>query len=67
MNTDDKTGGAVALYVDRILNYNVVEKMTIVIGSLLECVTTEICMENKKKIGKHCIKKKPLIKLMKYS
>jgi len=42
VNRKNKSGGGVALYVDKTLNYKVVESMTTVIDNLLECITIEI-------------------------
>lgn len=55
INRVNKSGGGVTLYVDKDLNYKVVEKMSMVVDNLLECVTIEMCMEKKKNISVSCI------------
>jgi len=59
INRVNKSGGGVTLYVDKDLNYKVVEKMSMVVDTLLECVTIEICMEKKKNIIVSCIYRSP--------
>ena len=58
-NRENKTGGGVALYVDRNLNYKVVNEMTTAIGNVLECLTVEFSMENKKNVIVSCIYRAP--------
>lgn len=49
-NRVKKSGGGVAIYVDKRLKYNVVKSMTAAVDNLLECITVEICVEKVKKI-----------------
>ena len=58
-NRENKIGGGVALYVDKNLNYKVVEKLTTVVDNVLECVTIEILMEKTKNIRVSCIYRTP--------
>ena len=48
INTEEKTGGGVAIYVDKNLKYRLVEKMTRVMNDIFECITVEIYMKKKK-------------------
>lgn len=48
VNRETKLGGGVALYVDKNFRYKIVDKLSTVVDNLLECVTVEILMENKK-------------------
>lgn len=59
INRENKNGGGVALYVDKNLNYKVVEEMSTVVDNLLECVTIEICLEKKKNMIVSCIYRAP--------
>ena len=45
INSVNKNGGGVALYVDKNFNYKVVEEMSTVVDNLLECVTIEMLRE----------------------
>ena len=47
------------LYVDRNLNYKVANEMTTAIGNVLECLTVEFSMENKKNVIVSCIYRAP--------
>ncbi len=47
----NKSGGGVAMYVDKNLNYKVVESMTTVIDNLLECITFEVCQRKKRMLS----------------
>lgn len=58
-NRKNKSVGGVAVYVDKTLNYKVVECMTTVIDNLLECITIEICKEKKKNVIISCIYRAP--------
>ncbi len=48
-NRENKTRGGVALFVDKNLNYKVVENLSTVVDYLLECVTIELLTEKKEK------------------
>ncbi len=48
MSRQNKYRGDVASHVDKNFKYKVVEKITTVAGNILECITIEICMEQKK-------------------
>ena len=41
MNREGKTGGGVAVYVDRNLKYKIVENMTRVTKDVFECISVE--------------------------
>lgn len=59
VNRRNKSGGGVAVYVDKNLNYKVVESMTTVIDNLLECITIEIYKEKEKNVIISCIYRTP--------
>lgn len=59
INRKNKGGGGVAIYVDKNPNYKVIESMTTVVDSLLECITIEICEEKNKNIAVSCIYRTP--------
>lgn len=59
INRNGKVGGGVAIYVDSTLNYKVVDGMTTVIDTLVECLTVEICMGKSKNILISCIYRAP--------
>lgn len=59
VNRKNKSGGGVALYVDKHLTYKVVENMTTVIDNLLECLTIEIFVEKSKNVIVSCIYRSP--------
>ena len=58
-NRLNKGGGGVAIYVDTNFNFKIVEAMSQVIDNLLECITIEICMENKKNMLISCVYRAP--------
>ncbi len=45
INRKNKSGGGVAIYVDKDLNYRVVGNMSTAVDNLFECITIEICRE----------------------
>lgn len=55
INRKNKSGGGVAMYVDKNLNYKVIENMTTVVDNLLECITIEIYKEKMKNVMVSCI------------
>ncbi len=55
INRQNKSGGGVAIYVDRALKFSVMESMTTVIDNILECITVEICREKQKNLIVSCI------------
>lgn len=59
MNTKNKNGGGVALYMDKSFNYKVVEGLTTAVDDVLECITIEICIEKKKNVTVSCIYRAP--------
>ena len=58
-NRRNKSGGGVAIYVDKGMNYKVAESMTTAVDDLFECVTVEICMEKSKNVIVSCIYRAP--------
>lgn len=46
-NRENKNGGGVALFVDKKINYKLIETMSTVMDNMFECVTIEILMEKK--------------------
>ena len=59
INRKNKSGGGVAVYVDKNLNYRVVQNMSTAIDNLLECITIEICKEKNKNVIISCIYRAP--------
>lgn len=59
VNRESKSGGGVAVYADKNLNYKVVENITTVIDNLLECITVEICEEKNKNVIISCLYRAP--------
>ena len=59
VNRRNKIGGGVAVYVNKNLNYKVIESMTTVIDNLLECITIEICKEKNKNVIISCVYRAP--------
>lgn len=58
-NRQNKGGGGVAMYIDKSLNFRVLDGMTTVIDNLLECLTIEICMEKNRNVIVSCIYRAP--------
>ena len=58
-NRQNKVGGGVAIYVDKTLNFRVLDRMTTVVDNLLECITIEICKEKTKNQIISCIYRAP--------
>lgn len=50
INSHSSSTLILSMYVDKTLNYKVVENMTTVIDNLLECITTEIRKEKNKNV-----------------
>lgn len=50
INRTKKNGGGVAMFVDKELNYKVLECLTTVVDNVLESLTTEICTEKNSNI-----------------
>lgn len=48
-----------AVYIDKSLDYRVLDGMTTVVDNLLECLTIEICTEKKKNVTVSCIYRAP--------
>jgi ASC-1-like (ASCH) protein len=48
INRQNKGGGGVAIYVDKTLNFKVLESMTTVVDNVSECISIEICKEKRK-------------------
>lgn len=59
INRKNKSGGGVAVYVDKDLNYRVVENMSTAVDNLFECITIEICREKNKNVIISCIYRAP--------
>ena len=45
INRQNKGGGGVAIYVDKTLNFKVLDRMTTVVDNVVECISIEICKE----------------------
>lgn len=58
-NRQNKGGGGVAIYVDKTLNFKVLENMTVVVDNLLECITIELYVEKSKNVIISCIYRAP--------
>lgn len=59
INRKNKKGGGVALYVDKRLNYKIVENMTTNIDDVVEIITIEIYLEKKKNVIVSCVYRAP--------
>lgn len=58
-NRQNKKGGGVAIYIDKNLDYKVVENMSLAVEEIFESITVEICMEKRKNIIVSCIYRAP--------
>ena len=45
INRQNKGWGGVAIYVDKTLNFKVLDSMATVVDNVLECISIEICKE----------------------
>lgn len=59
MNRKNKTGGGVALFVDKCFGFKVVENMSTTVDNIFECITIEIFVEKKKNVIVSCIYRAP--------
>lgn len=59
INEKNKNGGRVAMFVDKNLNYKVVDSISTVIDNVLECITIEICTQKKKNVIISCLYRAP--------
>ncbi len=51
IDRQNKGGGGVAIFVDKKLNFRVIEDMSTVVNNLLECITIEIYKEKMKNVA----------------
>ena len=56
---NNSNGGGVALYISNQLNYKSLDKCTIVVNDVLECLAVELVMDKGKNIVISCIYRKP--------
>lgn len=63
INRKNKGGGGVAIYIDKNLNYKILESTTTVVDNLLECLTIEICNKKNKNVIVSCIYRTPGINI----
>ena len=59
INRTEKAGGGTALYVDRRLNYSVVDRLTGAVENVCECITIEIVMSKNRNIMISCVYRAP--------
>ncbi|XP_013868123.1 uncharacterized protein LOC106520513 [Austrofundulus limnaeus] len=59
INRKNKKGGGVALYINNDLKYKVVEKMSVSVDEVMECITIEIQFEKQKNIMVSCVYRAP--------
>ena len=59
INRQNKGGGWVDIYVDKTLNFKVMDSITIVVGNVLECISIEICKEKSKNLIISCFYRVP--------
>ncbi|XP_035986589.1 uncharacterized protein LOC118560057 [Fundulus heteroclitus] len=59
LNRNNKTGGGVGFFVKNELNAKIVDKMTVCVDDLLECVTIEIGLEKMKNAVISCVYRAP--------
>lgn len=59
INRQNKGHGGVATYVDKSLNFKIIDEMTTVVDNLLECLSIEICKEKNKNLIVSCIYRAP--------
>lgn len=50
-----KRSGGVAIYITSNIRYKVIDKMCTTIDDVLECISVELCMENKKNVIVSCL------------
>lgn len=55
MNRANKAGGGVSIYVHKNSKFKVIDKMTLTINDILECITIEIHNEKQKNIIVSCV------------
>ncbi|XP_024116978.1 uncharacterized protein LOC112138628 [Oryzias melastigma] len=59
VNRVNKKGGGVAIYVQKNLKFTVMDKMSVAVDGLLECITIEVCNESGKNVIVSCIYRSP--------
>ena len=55
MASENRKGGGVAIYVSNSLDYRVIDRMSIRINGVTECVTVELCINKRKNIIVNCV------------
>lgn len=59
VNRTNKSGGGVAIYVNKKYKYRILENMTVTINDMLECLSIEIINEKKKNCIVSCLYRSP--------
>lgn len=54
-----KEGGGVALFIDKTIECKIVDHMSLAIDDVLECITVEIILQNRKNIFVSCVYRAP--------
>lgn len=55
----NKAGGGVAIFVDKRLKFKALEKMSVVVDNILECITVEVNTGKSKNVIVSCIYRTP--------
>ena len=56
-----KRGGGVAFFVNKLIKHDIVQKLSTSINNLFECITVELCIEQK--IYVSCVYRQPQINI----
>ena len=59
MARENRKGGGVAIYVNDSLDYRVIDRMSVTINGVMECVTVELCINKRKNIIVNCVYRTP--------
>ncbi len=59
IDRQNKGGGGVAIFVDKTLNFRVIDNMSAVVHNVLECISIEIYKEKKRNVIISCIYRAP--------
>ena len=54
MARENRKGGGVAIYVSDSLDYRFIDRMSVTINGVMECVTVELCINKRKNITVNC-------------
>ena len=55
MERENRKVGGVAIYVSNSLDYRVIDRMSVRINGVMECVTVELCINKRKKLIVNCV------------